>query len=62
MTAEEFEKQADEKFGAAAKDKMSPEKLAELKFGVKWLIIPLAVLPLFMIAGIIATLIITALI
>lgn len=59
MTTEEFAKQYDEKFGSSAKDKISPEKLAELKYGVKWLIIPLAVLPLAMIAGIITTLILT---
>ena len=62
MTAEEVEKQADEKFGATAKDKMSPEKLAELKYGVKWLIVPLTVLLFVTIAGIIATLLITTLI
>ena len=60
VTADELERMSEDRYGAAAKEKLSPEKLAELKYGVKWLIIPLAELPLIMILGLITTLIILA--
>ena len=47
-----------EKLSAESEDKLSPERLAELKYGVKWLILPLAVLPVLMILGIVTALII----
>ena len=60
ITAKELEKKSEEKYGTAAEDKLSPEKLAELKYGVKWLIIPLAALPLLMVLGLVASIFILA--
>ena len=58
ITAEELEKRSNEKYGAAAEEKLSPERLAELKYGVKWLIFPLLLLPLLMVLGLITSIII----
>ena len=60
ISSKELEKRSDENYGAAAEDKLSPEKLAELKYGVKWLIFPLILLPLVAVFGLIATVIIMA--
>ena len=60
ITAEELKKKSDEKYGPAAEDRLSPEKLAELKYGVKWLIFPLILLPLATVFGLITTIIILA--
>ena len=58
VTAEELERMSDKRYGAAAEEKLSPEKLAELKYGVKWLIFPLMLLPVITVLGLIATIII----
>lgn len=58
ITSEELERQSQEKYGDGAEDKLSPEKLAELKYGVKWLIFPLIMLPLVTVFGLIVTIII----
>lgn len=60
MTAEELEGLSEAKYGADAEDRLSPEKLAELKYGVKWLIFPLILLPAVTVLGLIATIVILA--
>ena len=62
MTAEELVSLSEKKYGADAEERLSPEKLAELKYGVKWLIFPLILLPAVTVFGLIATIIILALI
>ena len=58
ITVEELKEKSDAKYGADAEDRLSPEKLAELKYGVKWLIYPLIFFPLLMVLGVVATIII----
>ena len=57
ISPEELERRSKEKYGADAEDRLSPEKLAELKYGVKWLIYPLIFLPIVMVLGLIITII-----
>lgn len=40
-TAEEMQEKSDLKYGAKSKNVLSPEQLADLKFGIKWLVIPI---------------------
>ena len=61
ITVEELKAKSEAKYGADAEDRLSPEKLAELKYGVKWLIYPLIFFPLVMVLGIVATIIILSL-
>ena len=58
ISAEELERRSETKYGAAAEDRLSPEKLAELKYGVKWLIFPLILLAAVTAMGLMATFII----
>ena len=60
LTSEELKKMSDEKYGENAQEALSPEKLAELKYGVKWLIYPLMFFPIAMVLGIVVTIIILA--
>lgn len=41
LSVEEMREQSEKKFGKGKEEEYSPEQLAELKFGVKWLMIPL---------------------
>ena len=60
MTAEELKAKSEAKYGADAEDRLSPEKLAELKYGVKWLMFPLILLPALTVLGLITAVIIMA--